>query len=143
MKRLLFLTLLSILIITYSNAQTSEADAVASAVESLRKAMVDADKAALEKLAADDLTYGHSSGTIEDKTAFVEAIVSGKSDFKSIELSDQTIKIIGKDLALVRHKLVGEIASATGVNKLNLVVLLIWQKQKGNWKLLARQAFKL
>ena len=143
MKRLLLLTLLSISIITYSYAQTSEADAVASAVESLRKAMVDADKAALEKLAADDLTYGHSSGTIEDKTAFVEAIVSGKSDFKSIELSDQTIKIVGKDLALVRHKLVGEIASATGVNKLNLGVLLIWQKQKGNWKLLARQAFKL
>ena len=143
MKRLLLLTLLSISIITYSYAQTSEADAVASAVESLRKAMVDADKAALEKLAADDLTYGHSSGTIEDKTAFVEAIASGKSDFKSIELSDQTIKIIGKDLALVRHKLVGEIASATGVNKLNLGVLLIWQKQKGNWKLLARQAFKL
>jgi hypothetical protein len=25
----------------------------------------------------------------------------------------------------------------------NLGVLLVWQKQKGQWKLLARQAFKL
>jgi ketosteroid isomerase-like protein len=143
MKHRLLLTFLSVAIVTYSYAQNSEADAVAAAVESLRKAMVDADKASLENLAADDLTYGHSSGTIEDKAAFVEAIASGKSDFKSIELSDQTIKLVGKDLALVRHKLVGEIASATGINKLNIGVLLVWQKQKGSWKLLARQAFKL
>jgi ketosteroid isomerase-like protein len=143
MKHRLLLTFLSVAIVTYSYAQNSEADAVAAAVESLRKAMIDADKASLENLAADDLTYGHSSGTIEDKAAFVEAIASGKSDFKSIELSDQTIKLVGKDLALVRHKLVGEIASATGINKLNIGVLLVWQKQKGSWKLLARQAFKL
>ena len=47
---------------------------MAAAIESLRKAMVDADKSTLENLVATELSYGHSSGTMEDKAAFVDAI---------------------------------------------------------------------
>lgn len=37
------------------------------AVEQLRKGMIDADKAILEKLVTDKLSYGHSGGHIDDK----------------------------------------------------------------------------
>jgi len=123
-------------------AQTADQKAVAAAVEILRKAMVDADKAALEKITADALSYGHSSGKIEDKAAFVDAIVSGKSDFKTIELADQSITI-SENIALVRHKLSGETNNDGQPGTVNLGVLLVWQKQKGQWKLIGRQAFKL
>ncbi|AYB33869.1 nuclear transport factor 2 family protein [Chryseolinea soli] len=123
-------------------AQTADQKAVAAAVEILRKAMVDADKAALEKITADALSYGHSSGKIEDKAAFVDAIVTGKSDFKTIELADQTITV-SENLALVRHKLSGETNNDGQPGTVNLGVLLVWQKQKGQWKLIGRQAFKL
>lgn len=123
-------------------AQTTDQKAVAAAVETLRKAMVDADKAALEKITADALSYGHSSGKIEDKAAFVDAIVTGKSDFKTIELADQTITI-SENVALVRHKLSGETNNDGQPGTVNLGVLLVWQKQKGQWKLIGRQAFKL
>ena len=141
MKRtFLFLMLFSCSLVT--RAQTADQKAVAAAVETLRKAMVDADKANLEKITADALSYGHSSGKVEDKAAFVDAIVTGKSDFKTIELADQAITI-SENVALVRHKLSGETNNDGQPGTVNLGVLLIWQKQKGQWKLIGRQAFKL
>lgn len=104
--------------------------------------MLDGKKDALEKVAHENLTYGHSSGLIEDKAAFVEALVSGKSNFTSITLSDQVIKVTG-NTATVRHKLTGENVSNGGTSTLNLSVLLVFVKEKGEWKLLARQAVKI
>ena len=82
-------------LISLAFAQSADEREVAAAVESLRKAMVDADKSALENLAAEELSYGHSNGLIQNKAEFVEAIASGKNDFKTIELSGQTISIAG------------------------------------------------
>ena len=128
---LLFSTLVSI-------AQTADEKAVAATVENLRKAMLDGDKAKLEALTATELTYGHSSGTLEDKSQFVEALVSGKSDFTSINLTNQTIEVVG-NVTLVRHELHGQ--SDTGA--VNIGILLVWKKDGKAWKLLARQAYKL
>ena len=47
-------------------AQEKE-NAVAAAVEQLRQAMIDADQSKLESLVSDQLSYGHSSGVIDDK----------------------------------------------------------------------------
>jgi ketosteroid isomerase-like protein len=125
------------------STQTGKADAVSAAVEALRKAMIAADKPALEKLAAMQLSYGHSSGRVENKAEFVEAFVSGKSGFSSIELEGQTINVVD-NIALVRH-----VFNAThrnhrkDGNQAKLYILTVWQQQQDQWKLLARQATKL
>jgi ketosteroid isomerase-like protein len=142
MKKFLYFFLVCALVAQVTKAQSKDEKQVAVAVEALRKAMLDADQKQLESLAADDLSYGHSAGLIEDKAAFVNALVSGKSDFATINLSDQTIKI-RKDVAVVRHNLTGELVSNGTPSPVKLGVLLVWQKQSGTWKLLARQAFKL
>lgn len=126
---------------TMANAQKDEA-AVAKAVENLKQAMIDANKQTLENIAADNLTYGHSSGLIEDKAAFVEALVSGKSDFVNINLTEQVIKVTG-NTATVRHKLNADMVNNGSSSKINLSVLLVWIKIKNDWKLLARQAVKI
>jgi hypothetical protein len=136
---LFMMTILSVA----STAQTKLETEVAAAVESLRKAMVDADKATLENITAAELSYGHSSGKIEDKAAFVNALVSGQSDFLDITLSEQTITIKDK-VALVRHKLSGNTNDpGKGPGTVNLGILLVWVKEKSGWKLTGRQAFKL
>jgi len=127
---------------TVSFAQSKEEKAVASQVEILRKAMVDADKAALEKVADEKLSYGHSGGKIEDKPTFVSNIVSGKSDFVSIDLSDQKITISG-NTAIVRHTLTADTNDNGVVGHVKLYVLLVWSKDGSQWKLLARQAVKV
>lgn len=143
MKRLLFFFLIPLIVSHSVFAQTKQHKGVAKAIEILRKAMVDGDRAALDNSTAEGLSYGHSAGKIEDKATFIENIVSGNSDFVSIELTDQTIYISGKT-AIVRHKLS---ASTNDKGKdpgtVKLAILTVWQKDKKEWKLLARQAVKI
>lgn len=141
MKTTIFL-FIAVIASQIAQAQSKDETAVLAAAESLRKAMIDGDKKALEDIAATELSYGHSSGLIEDKAAFVEAIASGKSDFVTINITEQTVAITG-NTAIVRHKLSGDTNNGGVPGKINLSVLLVWQQQKGQWKLLARQATRL
>jgi ketosteroid isomerase-like protein len=123
-------------------AQTKDSAAVNAAVENLRKAMIDGDKAGLQKITADQLSYGHSSGRVEDKATFIDNIATGKSDFVTIDLTNQTIAVAG-DAAIVRHTLSATTNDGGNPGSVKLNILLVWQKQKGQWKLLARQAVKV
>jgi len=123
-------------------AQSKDQQKVSDAVEKLRKAMVDGDRAALNNAAADSLSYGHSSGKVENKTEFVENIASGKSDFVTIDLSEQTITL-SHNIAIVRHLLNATTNDGGKPATVKLKVLLVWEKEKSRWKLLARQAVKV
>jgi len=119
-----------------------EEKAVSAAVESLRKAMIDPDKAVLEKLTLPELSYGHSSGVVQNQTEFIGALTSGTSDFVSIELTGQSISIVN-NTAVVRHYLSAVTNDGGKPGQTKLSILLVWQKQKGDWRLLARQAVKV
>ncbi|WP_420151211.1 nuclear transport factor 2 family protein [Spirosoma sp.] len=136
---LLALALIGSLLTTNVLAQDK---AVAQAVENLRKQMIDPTQDGLSALASDQLSYGHSNGLIEDKKAFMAALISGESDFKTIDLTDQTITVVD-NTAMVRHKLSAETNNSGKPGQAKLSVLMIWVKQKNDWKLLARQAVKI
>ena len=123
-----------------TSTQTGKEGAVTAAVEALRKAMIAADRSALDKIAAAELSYGHSSGRLENKAEFIEALASGKSGFSAIELEGQTINIVDR-IAMVRHMFHG--TRRKEGDKVKLYTLLIWLQQQDQWKLLARQAAKL
>jgi hypothetical protein len=140
MKKLFLIVLLLANIGTY--AQNKNEQLLQKAVEYLKDAMISGDRNALESVASADLSYGHSSGKLEDKAAFVESIASGKSDFVSIELRNQTYKITGKT-AIVRHQLFAKTNDGGKPGEVNLGIMLVWIKDGNEWKLLARQAYKL
>jgi len=123
-------------------AQYKHEKAVAAAVVGLSTAMINADKAMLEKYTSDKLSYGHSSGVVQNQAEFIDGIVSGRSDFVTIDLTEQTISISGKT-AVVRHKLSATTNDGGKQGAVKLSILLIWQKKHGHWKLLARQAVKI
>ena len=104
--------------------------------------MINADKATLESLAAGSLSYGHSNGNVESKTQFVENIVSGKSDFVTIELSEQTISI-SQNTAIVRHLFNATTNDGGKPGTVKIKVLLVWQTESEGLKLLARQAVRI
>lgn len=141
MKRITyFLALLMFVNITV-NAQSKSEKEVAAAVDFLKKAMIDGSRESLQAIASDKLSYGHSGGKVENKAEFVEAIASGRSDFVSIELSDQTIEVSG-NTAIVRHTLTGKTNDRGVPGNVHLHILTVWQKDKGKWVMLARQAVK-
>lgn len=138
-----FLTLIFFLASLSLLAQKKEEQAVADAVKQLNQAMIDGNNMTLDQLTSEKLSYGHSSGLVEDKNTYITSIIDGTFGFASIDLTDQTIEVVD-NVAIVRHKF----SAATDdkgrqPGSVRLSVLQIWQKQKGKWCLLARQATKL
>ncbi len=142
MKKIFSVIIFFLMINTMTVAQNKNEKAVATTVEVLRKAMISGDKAILENLVMDQLSYGHSGGHIDDKKEFIDKIVSGRSDFVTMDLIDQTISVSGKT-AIVRHKLNATTNDSGKPGEVHLLVMLVWQKSHGHWKLLARQAVKV
>ena len=136
--------MLFLIIVSFSSfGQTTSEKDVSAAVENLIKGFIDADKDLLDNMTAADLIYGHSSGKVQNKTEFIDEVISKKPlDYVKIDLENQTIKVIG-NAAVVRHILVAETLSNGTKGNLRIGNVLIWQKQKGKWKLIARQAYRL
>ncbi|MGF6221911.1 nuclear transport factor 2 family protein [Pseudomonas sp. YL-218 TE3947] len=114
---------------------------VAVAVDHLTQAMLHKDIRQLNALTAENLTYGHSSGKIQDKKAFIADIETGKSAFKTLEMQGQTITLSG-DVALVRHHFSAQAIKGEETVPTEIENFQIWQKQKGKWLLVGRQAFR-
>lgn len=126
-----------------AGAQSADERAVVQAVDALMKAMIDIDRPRLEALTADQVSYGHSAGKIETKKEFIDAVLSRASAFRRIDLSDQTVSLVDNE-AIVRHLLTGETVNPSGqVTPVRIGVLQVWQKQGSDWRLLARQAYRL
>jgi uncharacterized protein DUF4440 len=126
---------------TRVHAESADEAGVAQAVAALTAAMLAADKAKLEALVADQLSYGHSGGVVQDKADFVGVIASKKTVYKSINLTDMKVSVVGNN-AIVRHTWDSVSESGGKSNASHIGVLQVWAKQDGTWKLLARQAFK-
>jgi hypothetical protein len=123
-------------------AATDDEETVKQAVEALRKAILTQDKATLETLAAEQLSYSHSDAHLEDKAKFINAIMTRKAVLKSLDFPDLTVAIVGNN-AIVRHLWVSESELDAKVTNTKIGVLQVWQKQDSGWKLLARASFRL
>ncbi len=140
MKRV-FLFILLALSAGRNFGQSATDNELVKTLEQFRQAMIDGNKTELEKLVSDKLSYGHSGGHIDDKTEFVDKLATGKSDFVTMDITNQTITLFGKT-AIVRHELNAQTNDSGKPGQVHLLVLLVWQKEKGHWKLIARQAVK-
>ena len=141
MKSLLIALALSMVVFNVT-AQDKKAKEIEETISAFRQAMLDGDSAKLDQLTDSGLTYGHSLGKLENKQQFIHALASGESDFKTLEISDQTIVVRGKT-AVVRHKIAADIKEGDKFNSVKLALMMVWVKDDKQWKLLGRQAIRL
>lgn len=140
-KKLIF-AMSFLMAIAVLGQKKDDTQAVTDAAEKLRSAMISGERSALESLIVPELTYGHSGGHIDDAKEFVEKLVSKKSDFLTIDITDQNVSIVG-NTAIVRHHFYAKTADlGKAPGDVTLDILLVWAKVKKDWKLLARQAVK-
>jgi ketosteroid isomerase-like protein len=123
-------------------AEAGDEAAVRQNVEALREALLKADKAQLARLTADQLSYGHSDGRVQNKPEFIDGVMTRKATVKSINFPDLKIEVAG-DAAIARHLYESESEMDGKTTNTKIGTLELWQKQGGNWKLLARQGYKL
>jgi Domain of unknown function (DUF4440) len=125
-------------------AALADEDAVAKSVEAFRLAQLAADAKALDALCAAELSYSHSDGRVQDKAIFIANASNGKTTYLSLAYQDLKIRVVGT-AAIVRFHWVAESQAVADGKKstTNLHILMNWQKQGADWKLLSRAATKL
>lgn len=135
--------MLCLCISAMSFGQQADEKEVAATIETIKNAIVDADRNTLEAVMADGLVYGHSNGRVQNKVECINEIVTKNPiDYTSVTITDQTIKIIG-NTAVVRHIYAAETLTNGTPGNLKIGNMMVLQKQDGKWKLIARQAYKL
>ena len=121
----------------------ADEDAVLKNVEAFRKAQAAGNAEGLVSLLAEDLSYSHSNAKVDTKAALLDGVAKANYKWTSLEYKDPTVKVVGPD-AIVRFTFVGEQEFTDGKKTpQNLHILMNWQKQGSDWKLLSRSATKL
>lgn len=114
-------------------------DGVKQVASAWRQAVIKQDKAALERLLAEDLTYTHASGKTQDKTEYIAAITKGPGTYESFTESDTKIRMYGNSAILtgfVDVKLVGK-------TPYRVRTIEIYIQRGGQWQLTAKQSARI
>ncbi|MCX2430040.1 MULTISPECIES: nuclear transport factor 2 family protein [unclassified Pedobacter] len=143
MKRILIFGCLMFVAVSSFAQQKNAEKEVDQAVSKLLALMVTPDSTKLDQLLLNNLSYGHSSGKIQNKQEFMHSLLSGESDFLDDIIIADPKTIVQGNTALVRHKLMAQTNDKGIKGSVNLYILLIWSKEKAGWKLLGRQAVKV
>ena len=122
----------------------ADEDAVAKNLEAFRAAQASSNAEILASLCAAELSYSHSDGRVEDKATFIANATNGKSKVLSLVYESPSIRVVGP-VAIVRFHWLSEAEAVADGKKsaTNLHILMNWQKQGSDWKLLSRSATKL
>ena len=121
----------------------ADEDAVAKNVEAFRAAQAAGNADGIAPLCAEELSYSHSSGAVDTKASLLTGVKDAKYKWTSLEYKNPTVQIVGL-AATVRFNFVGEQEFTDGKKTpQNLAILMNWQKQGSDWKLLSRAATKL
>lgn len=106
-------------------------------------ALLKPEREVLQNLASADLSYGHSNGRIENREQFIRNMLDGGSRFLSIELTEQSLQVVD-DVAIARHVLFAHTHDkGKDPGTIRIGILLVWRREHGEWRLLARQAYRL
>ena len=99
-----------------------------------RRAMIDADEAALDALLADDLTWTHSSGVTESKSEFIAAITTRRVVYEVLEVTEDIQRRYG-DTFVHSGVLHGRASRDNQSKLLGARFLAVWREAGGRLKL--------
>ena len=111
-------------------------------MQKLDKALVQKDELVLQKILHNNVSYGHSSGWVQNKTDVLNDFKNGKLIYNKLESSNPVILAINKDWATVRMDTKAEGLLNGNAFNLSMYIMQVWMKTKVGWQLFARQSAK-
>jgi ketosteroid isomerase-like protein len=106
------------------------------------KAVVARDWAAVDKILGDKLIYAHATGGIESKKQYLDRVRSGAQKYDTIHRESTQVVLYGD--SAVTHSIVRMAGATNGAPFDDHVMMLhVWVKQGGAWRLAAHQTTKL
>jgi hypothetical protein len=135
------LTLVFVFIVAAAAAQTRDEKELTEKTYLLSHTIFGTkDSATLESLAAKTVSYGHSHGNLQTREEMIKGVSNNKSVYTDTAISN--IKIFIQDkTAVVRYLFKAKENKKDGTaTDLDFSMMLVWIKEKGQWKLMGRQA---
>lgn len=106
-------------------------------------AMKSADKARLAAVLSDELHYAHSSGTVDTKQSFIEALTSGRTKYLAFDYTERAFTFPAPGIALMKGRAKLRVAGAGGEKEMPISFLAVWRAEDGRWRFLAWQSCRL
>jgi len=105
-------------------------------------ALAHSDLAALDKLLADDLTYVHATGKVDNKASFLDAIRSGDLRYLSWDAKELHARMMGDTAVLTGAYHVRAVDQRVQGEPLdvNVIILSVYAKRGGHWQQIAWQS---
>ena len=104
-RRMLMLPALSICLLGVVPALAgADEDAVAKGVEAFRVAQLAGNAEGIAPLCAEELSYSHSSGAVDDKAKLLAGVKNANYKWTSLDYKNPTVRIVGP-AAVVRSTL--------------------------------------
>jgi ketosteroid isomerase-like protein len=135
--------LASIVLIATSGLRAADPETeIRDAEKAWAQAVVAQDWAAVDKILGDKLIYAHATGGIESKKQYLDRVRSGAQKYNTIHHESTRVVVYGD--SAVTHSIM-RMAGATNGTPFNdhLMMLHVWEKQGGSWRLAAHQTTKL
>ena len=121
-------------------AQTPAEQAVRQVEDRRVKAIIDDDFAALDVILADDLTYAHSSGVLDTKASYLEALKSGKTKYLTFDRTPSVVRLYG-DTAVITGTATLSLRGQAA--PFSLRYTLVYVRRDGQWRMVAWQSTRL
>jgi len=134
-------SLLLLLGLPLAAADEVDFSAVQRADDERVAATVAADRTRLDAVYSDDFTYAHSTGKVDTKASFMEALLSGKEHYLSCSYERRTFTAAGPGIVLMKGRCRIRAGGADGKAVENYLGFLgVWRKENGAWRFLAWQS---
>jgi ketosteroid isomerase-like protein len=134
--------LLAALIAATSVFGASQEDELKATIEKWKTAVINKDRATIEKHTAPNVTYSHSNALMENREQMLAAFLSPDMVYKAMDMNDTTFRFVG-NVGLVQTKMTVRNVQKGEPKTTPLSVLMVWVKEKGDWRLTARQTTRL
>jgi ketosteroid isomerase-like protein len=106
-------------------------------------AVMAGDRARLTAIFSDDLRYAHSSGAVDDKASYTEALATGRTKYTTWNYEERNFTFPAPGIALMTGRAHINVTGTSGATDMILNFLAVWREEKGQWRFLAWQSCNL
>lgn len=117
---------------------------LAQALEEKRLSlMIDANIDGFEQLLSGDVVYVHSSGYADDKASYLKKFRDGVFVYHGAEQHLEKVSALGDDAFMATGSISIDATIGGVLRHLQALLLVVWRKESGTWRLLGHQTTSL
>ena len=121
---------------------SSDIETIRTLEDGRYRSIVEQDVAFLDELFHDNCRYTHSSGLVDTKASYIEAIRRATFNYKAVRRLKEEIQVIG-DTAIISGHVELDVAPGGNARTINAAVTVTYGRIDGAWKFLAWQSCPL